>query len=174
VLLYSNGSANNLEYQSFGNNNANSILFRSAKGTNTTPLYPDGAAFALGQNQYQGWNESTSGWSGTRANFKVETSEAWTATAQGTRFIISLTPSGSTTAAEVFRISDAGAIQMGGANTVISSARHHQLRSYTVAGLPSAATAGEMIYVSNESGGAVPAFADGTNWRRVTDRAVVT
>jgi hypothetical protein len=46
--------------------------------------------------------------------------------------------------------------------------------SYTVAGVPGAAPAGQMIYVSNESGGAVPAFSDGTNWRRVTDRAIIT
>ncbi len=49
-----------------------------------------------------------------------------------------------------------------------------RLPSYTVAGLPSPSTAGQMVYVSNESGGAVVAFADGTNWRRVTDRAVVS
>lgn len=48
------------------------------------------------------------------------------------------------------------------------------LNSYTVADLPSAATAGQMIYVSDESGGGVPAFSDGTNWLRVTDRAVVS
>lgn len=47
-------------------------------------------------------------------------------------------------------------------------------KSYTVAGLPSASIAGGMIYVSNESGGAVMAFSDGTNWRRVTDRAIVS
>lgn len=49
------------------------------------------------------------------------------------------------------------------------------LPSYTVATLPSAARweAG-MIYVSDETGGAVPAFSDGTDWRRVTDRAVVS
>lgn len=46
--------------------------------------------------------------------------------------------------------------------------------TYTVAGVPSAAIAGKMIYVSNESGGAVMAFSDGVNWRRVTDRAIVT
>ncbi len=48
--------------------------------------------------------------------------------------------------------------------------------SYTVATLPSASTvgAGAMVYVSNESGGPVLAFSDGTNWRRVTDRAVVS
>ena len=34
--------------------------------------------------------------------------------------------------------------------------------------------AGAQVFVSNESGGAVPAFSDGTNWRRVTDRAIVT
>lgn len=49
-----------------------------------------------------------------------------------------------------------------------------QLRSFTVATLPSATPAGRQIYVSDESGGPVPAFADGTNWRRVTDRAIVS
>lgn len=48
------------------------------------------------------------------------------------------------------------------------------LESYTVAGVPPAAPAAQIIYVSNESGGAVLAFSDGTNWRRVTDRAVIS
>lgn len=48
--------------------------------------------------------------------------------------------------------------------------------SYTVAGVPSAATAGAgaIIYVSNESGGAQLAFSDATNWRRVVDRAIIS
>lgn len=47
--------------------------------------------------------------------------------------------------------------------------------SYTVAGLPpTAAAVGQIIYVSNEAGGAVLAFSDGAAWRRVTDRAVVS
>lgn len=48
--------------------------------------------------------------------------------------------------------------------------------SYTVAGVPSASTcgAGATIYVSNEAGGAVLAFSDGTNWKRVTDRATIS
>lgn len=48
--------------------------------------------------------------------------------------------------------------------------------SSTVAALPSAATcgAGTLIHVTNESGGAVIAFSDGANWRRVTDRAIVS
>jgi hypothetical protein len=49
------------------------------------------------------------------------------------------------------------------------------LKSYTVATLPTASSyTGGMIYVSDESGGSIPAFSDGTDWRRVTDRAVVS
>ena len=48
------------------------------------------------------------------------------------------------------------------------------LPSYTVSTLPSANPAAQMVFVSDESGGAVIAFSDGTNWRRVTDRAIVT
>lgn len=51
-----------------------------------------------------------------------------------------------------------------------------QLPAFTVATLPHAASsgAGSQVYVSDESGGAVLAFSDGSNWRRVTDRAVVS
>jgi hypothetical protein len=48
------------------------------------------------------------------------------------------------------------------------------LPSYTVSGLPSPGTAAQFVYVTNDAGGPVPAFSDGTNWRRVTDRAVVS
>ena len=46
--------------------------------------------------------------------------------------------------------------------------------SFLVASLPSAAQPGQMIYVSDETGGSVMAFSDGSNWRRITDRAVVS
>ena len=48
-------------------------------------------------------------------------------------------------------------------------------KSYTVATVPSASAfgAGSQIFVSDETGGAVLAFSDATNWRRVTDRAIV-
>jgi hypothetical protein len=46
--------------------------------------------------------------------------------------------------------------------------------SFTVSALPNAAQPGQMIFVSNETGGATMAFSDGTNWRRITDRAVVS
>lgn len=48
-------------------------------------------------------------------------------------------------------------------------------RSFIVSTLPSAANVpGLIVYVSNEAGGAVPCFSDGTNWRRVTDRAIAS
>lgn len=49
-----------------------------------------------------------------------------------------------------------------------------QLTSYTVATLPVATTAGGMIFVTDEVGGAVPAFSEGLNWRRVTDRSIIS
>ena len=48
------------------------------------------------------------------------------------------------------------------------------LPSYTVSTLPAATTAGRLIYVSNESGGATVAFSNGVNWLRVQDRAIVS
>lgn len=49
-------------------------------------------------------------------------------------------------------------------------------QSFTVLTLPSAALygAGAVVFVSDESGGATLAFSDGTDWRRVTDRNVVS
>jgi hypothetical protein len=46
---------------------------------------------------------------------------------------------------------------------------------YNIVELPDPeANEGGIVYVANESGGAVPAFSDGTNWRRVTDRAIIS
>ena len=48
--------------------------------------------------------------------------------------------------------------------------------SYTVteAGNITGMSAGDMIFVSNETGGATMAFYDGSNWRRVQDRAIIS
>jgi len=46
---------------------------------------------------------------------------------------------------------------------------------YTVITVPTAASwLGGLIYVTDETGGATVAFSDGTNWRRVQDRVVVS
>lgn len=48
------------------------------------------------------------------------------------------------------------------------------LKSHPVSVLPPATTPGALIFVSDAAGGSVVAFADGADWRRVTDRAVVS
>jgi len=47
---------------------------------------------------------------------------------------------------------------------------------FTVLTVPDATKgpSNKMIYVSDEAGGSVLAFSDGINWRRVTDRAVIS
>ncbi len=48
-----------------------------------------------------------------------------------------------------------------------------ELRSYTVATLPAPGTA-DLVYVSDETGGATLAFYNGTNWKRVQDLVTVS
>ncbi len=48
------------------------------------------------------------------------------------------------------------------------------LANYSKAALPSASVPGTLIYVTDEVAGAIPAYADGTNWRRISDRAIVS
>jgi Protein of unknown function (DUF2793) len=48
------------------------------------------------------------------------------------------------------------------------------LANYAKASLPPATGPTRLIYVTDDVGGAVPAFNDGANWRRVTDRNVIS
>ena len=59
----------------------------------------------------------------------------------------------------------------------------NETKSYTVLELanidastfdPSVTGRAAFVYVSDETGGAQMAFSDGTNWRRFTDRAIVS
>lgn len=76
--------------------------------------------------------------------------------------------------------SDSSGVRMGIGNHNPSTALHVEgparLGSFTVAAVPDAADtgAGSIIYVADETGGSVLAFSDGTDWRRVTDRAVIS
>jgi hypothetical protein len=58
---------------------------------------------------------------------------------------------------------------------LLDNSRPFPLTKYTVLGAPLAAdNEGSIIYVSDETGGKTLAFSDGTNWRRVQDRNVVS
>lgn len=94
-------------------------------------------------------------------------------TALGVSFGVLLNAAGSVIPTSAMTINHTTGLTLFGGVTIDGS-RHLRLRSYTVATIPSAAVVGQMIYVSDESGGQVPAFSDGVNWLRVTDRAVVS
>ena len=66
-------------------------------------------------------------------------------------------------------------VQRSSYETASSFLQPVRLPSYTVATLPSASSfARSQIWVSDESGGAQPAYSDGSNWRRYSDGAVVS
>lgn len=67
-------------------------------------------------------------------------------------------------------------ITLRAATNAVDFAGPVRAKSYTVATLPAAGSVGPgaMVYVSDETGGAVMAFSDGAVWRRITDRTVVS
>ena len=70
-------------------------------------------------------------------------------------------------------LSGAGSLEL--RVSILETAAPNPFPTYTVATVPAAAGhAGKTIFVSDEAGGAVLAFSDGTDWRRVTDRAVIS
>jgi len=85
---------------------------------------------------------------------------------------------GVTGASERMRVTSAGDVGIGVSSPTakLDVDGAVKVKSYLKTALPSASAsgAGAMIYVSNEAGGAVIAFSDGSSWRRVTDRAVVS
>lgn len=59
---------------------------------------------------------------------------------------------------ERFRFTAAGELQMGGANTVLTAARHLVLRAYTRAAAPAGGVVGETIFITNPASGAARPF----------------
>ncbi len=86
-------------------------------------------------------------------------------TVGGDDFVFKVSPDGSTFH-ESFRIERAS-----------GECRFEQplaLKPYSVTALPGADTAGALIWVHDEAGGATAAYADGANWRRIRDGVTVS
>ena len=100
--------------------------------------------------------------------------EAWSSTPAALTF---KTATGVNTATERMRITSGGNVGIGtaapDANAKLDVDGVIKTKSYVVASLPTVVVGG-IIYVSDETGGAVLAFSDGVDWRRVTDRAIVS
>jgi hypothetical protein len=148
----------------FGNGSVGvpALVGRRARGTMASPT-----AVQTNDNLavYSGFGYGATGYSASsRGQFSVVAAENWTDTAQGTYARVQVTPNGSTTSGEVTRWLDNGNVRIGSdgaAACKLDVDGPVRVKSYTVAGVPAA------------SAGAVLAFSDGTNWRRVTDRAVI-
>lgn len=85
---------------------------------------------------------------------------------------------GRASAAERMRIASSGRVGIGtpSPSCALDVARTVRVGTSAKAALPSAAATGAeaAVLVPDAAGGAVLAFSDGTDWRRVTDRAVVS
>ena len=143
---------------------------RKARGSIATPAVPQAGDTLMGFRSY-GYNTTgDDGFvgGGRGGAFLLEASETWDATRTGTQIRFFVTPNGNgvlADAVEHTRFAHDGALQMGGANTVITASRHPLLRSYTVAGLPSPSPAAQLIYVSDGASNKRLAVSDGSNWR---------
>jgi len=151
------------------NTNPRYSLFRG----NGSAASPAAAAGIIGQFDFGGYYSTTQ--TTTALRLRIDTQGAFTSLATASARLRFQTADNTGALADRVTIAANGELQMGsGFDTIVSAARHLRLRSYTVATLPSAAAAAELIYVSDDAGGAVPAFSDGADWRRMTDRAVVS
>lgn len=68
----------------------------------------------------------------------------------------------------------ANTTKMSVTTTKVTAAVPFELPNYAKASLPTGMLAGAFIFVTDDVGGSTPAFFDGTNWRRVADRAIVS
>lgn len=67
-------------------------------------------------------------------------------------------------------------VTAGGANRGSTAAQIRMMAKYTLATLPApvAGLIGAVIWVSDATGGAVPAYCNGTNWKRFDTNATVS
>lgn len=157
-----------------GTPNRGGMIFKRSDGTPGSPTGVQ-SGDVLGGVQVYG-HDGTAMTAGGRGLFQFKAAETWASGFNGTRFTLELTPTGgSTTRREVMTVEQDGSMVLSQAFLNVSGG-WIRTKSYTVATVPSASTAGAgaQIYVSNESGGATVAFSDGTNWRRVADRAIIS
>jgi hypothetical protein len=145
-------------------------MLRKARGTISSPAAPI-QNDSLGAYEWRYYDGSAYRMA---ANVQVRVIAATPSSTDGQcRLILNTTASGAASPSENARFEHATGFSMYGANPVIDQNRHHRLRSYTVAGLPSASPAAQMIYVSDGTSNKRLAVSDGTNWRW-PDGAVVS
>ncbi len=111
----------------------------------------------------------TGGAAGASAlEIRAETTADWSSAGnRSAAVVVYLANAGSLS--ERFRVQPDGEMRLSG-TAVISAARHPLLRSYTVATVPTASPAAQLIVVSDGASNKRLAVSDGTNWRCPTAR----
>lgn len=155
--------------------NNGDLSLRRANGTPGT-LTAVQAGNNLGQISWLGFDGSA--YSISQARIQADAAENWTPTGHGVHMDFAVTQAGSTSRVKRLRLTDRGWLALRDDLTPackLDVGGPVRVGSYGVGSLPPAsAGAGQIIYVTDEAGGAVLAFSDGTAWRRTTDRAVVS
>lgn len=152
---------------------ANFVAVRT-NGTSTAPT-----ALSSGDQIFQisGHGHNGSGYhSAAAAALRFFAADNFSSTGQPSRITFMTNTTGSPALTERLRIEHSGAlVHRNNATTFLDANSHIGLRTYPTSGLPSASTAGHMIYVSDGAAGSpVVAFSNGTNWLRVDTLAAVS
>ena len=144
--------------------NGNNISMTATAGTDTITIN----ATAAGSNEQVQFNNS--GNFGGDADFTYNS----TTNTLTIKNLIAESVNPPSTLTGTYTISSPTTITLDPTSEIINDAPM-KLKGYTVAQLGTlTSSAGAMVYCTDETGGSIPAFYDGTNWRRVSDRAIVS
>lgn len=107
-IIGADAAATNIYSSSYGA--GNQLVFRSTGGTAATPTATPTATSLF---RILGLGYSGSAFTGSRVQINATTSEAWSATAQGTILTFATTPNGTTAVAEAMRIFGSSGVSIG-------------------------------------------------------------
>ncbi len=167
----------NCSYQRYSTDASASVFnMRKARGSQSAPAVPV-TSDVMGTVRWGAYTGSAFTASAELTATLIETATV-DATHVGSRLMFSICPVGSGTRTEVMRLEAGSGLSMFGGNVVIDQNRNVRARVYTVATLPTAATAaGQRAQVSDASspafavavagGGSAhsPVYSDGSTWR---------
>ncbi|MDB5506244.1 MAG: hypothetical protein JWR75_882 [Devosia sp.] len=163
LVVEGENGVNNLAIRHSADATGPSFNLRKGRGTlaaRTAPNQND----VLGQMSWQYWDGVALGRAAVQMQGRVIAAVP-SATDGQSRLEITLAGAGSVTQTEVMRLETATGLSLFGANPVIDAERHFRLRPYTVATLPTASPAAQLIYVSDGTLNKRLAVSDGTSWR---------
>lgn len=151
--LASSGSTSRFMLDSFGTSGSNLMAFRRARGT---PSLPTAVQLNDTLGIFQAFGYGATGYSsGYRAGVVFWSAENWTDAAQGTKISLVTSSIGGTALTTVIDILsnsvtiNAGVSIIHGTSVIVDNNRLFNLRSYTVATLPTPGTAGRVAWASN-------------------------